>query len=75
MKLIVNRRNKQFCIDTTQLSSKANNTDVINALYAAIYLEFRGASENPKYKHLTYLERFNKLNEFANKWLKDRGLD
>ena len=68
------RQNNQFKIDTTKLSSKANTTQIKNALYAAVYQEFFGASENPKYKDLTLVQRINKLNEFAENWLIQRGL-
>lgn len=74
MKKYFYRQNNQFVIDSDLLSSKANTTAVINGLYAAAYLEFRGAVENPKYKDLTALEKMNKLNEFAHNWLKTRGL-
>lgn len=74
MENIIFRQNKMFCIDKDKLSSKAKNTETINALYAAIYTEFSGASKNEQYKNLTPLERLQKVNEFANKWLSQRGL-
>jgi hypothetical protein len=74
MKQIVYRQNKLFCIDKDNLSKKALKDDIINALYGAIYTEFSGAVYNDDYKNLTSLEKLNKLNEFANKWLSDRGL-
>lgn len=74
MSQIINRRNNLFCIDEQQLSDKARNTVIINALYAAIYTEFRGAAFNKKYKDLTTKDRLQKLNEFANEWLEQRGL-
>lgn len=64
-----------FKLDRSQLSSAANKDATVNALYAAIYTEFRGASTNPKYKHLTNLERIDKVNEFVDEWLSKRGLE
>lgn len=75
MKQIIIRKNKKFIIDEEQLKPQAKKTDVCNALYSAIYQEFLGASENPKYKDLTLIDRFNKVNEFALMWLKKRGLE
>lgn len=75
MKQIVYRKNHKFYIDIDELSPKAKSTQVCNALYAAIYAEFMGADQNPKYSGMTYLDRFNKVNEFANNWLKERGLN
>jgi hypothetical protein len=75
MENIVIRRNRQFIIDSSKLKPEANRTDVINGLYAAIYDEFKGASKNKVYMKLTPLELIKKLNEFAYKWLKDRGFN
>lgn len=47
--------------------------EVYNALYAAIYTEFQGASNNPNYKDLTNLDRLEQINTFAFNWLKQRG--
>lgn len=74
MKRYFYRQTNQFVLDKTQLSSSAQRTENMNALYAAVYTEFFGASENPKYMKLTPFERINKLNEFAGQWLKDKGL-
>jgi len=71
---LVYRNNRLFCIDQQQLPPKARGSDTIMALYAAIYLEFRGADKNHKYKNLTYEQRLNKLNEFAWNWLEERRL-
>lgn len=68
------RKDNQFVINSKLLSERANTPTVINALYAAVYLEFRGAVDNPKYKDLNTLEKMQKLNEFAHNWLKTRGL-
>ena len=74
METIIIRKNKLFCIDKSKLSQKACKEDILNALYAAIYNEFSGANYNDDYKNLTALEKLNKVNEFAHKWLSDRGL-
>ena len=63
-----------FCIDTSQLSANANKTPVINALYASIYDEFKGAATNPIYKGSNPKQMLDKVNEFAYNWLKTRGL-
>ena len=70
---IFNHYNGRLVIDDNSLNPAAQNTMVKNALYAAIYSEFLGANKNEKYKKLNTLQRFNKLNEFATQWLKDRG--
>lgn len=72
---LVYRQNRLFKIDTEQLPKKANNTAVINNLYADIYTEFSGANENSKYSNMTYLQRIEAVNAFALKWLEDRGLN
>lgn len=74
MKTIIFRRGRMFCIDNSQLSSKANKTPIINALYASIYDEFKGAATNPSYKGLNPKQMLDKVNEFANEWLQSRGL-
>ena len=70
---VILRKNKLFMINQEVLKPSARKPDLINALYAEIYIEFSGANYNPSYEKLTNLERFNKLNEFANAWLKTRG--
>lgn len=75
MKKYFYRQTNQFVLDKTQLGSEAQLVDNMNALYAAVYEEFFGATENPKYKNLTPLQKFQKLNEYAYKWLKERGLE
>ena len=72
-KPLVMRNNRMFVLDDTQLPESANNTPTKNALYADIYMEFRGASKNPKYKNLTYQQRMEVLNTFAQDWLRLRG--
>lgn len=74
MEKIIYRKNKMFCIDKSKLKPEAQRTDVITALYAAIYTEFSGAINNQDYMYLTSLQRFDKLNEFAVDWLTKRGL-
>lgn len=74
MKQIIYRKNKMFMIDKEQLKAEARRDDIYNALYAAIYLEFQGASKNQNYSKLTNLERFNQVNTFAYNWLLTRGL-
>ena len=74
MENVVYRKNKMFCIDKSKLKPEARKNDIIVALYAAIYTEFSGAMNKAEYKDLTSLDRFSKLNEFANKWLSERGL-
>jgi hypothetical protein len=74
MEKLIYRKNKMFCIDKSKLKPEAQATDVISALYAAIYSEFSGAMYNSDYKDLSNLERFEKVNEFAVDWLTKRGL-
>lgn len=74
MENIIYRKNKMFCIATDKLSKKANKPDVLLALYSAIYTEFSGANYNLEYKNLTSLEKLDKVNQFANQWLSERGL-
>lgn len=74
MNNIIYRKNKMFIIDKSKLKPKAQKEDVYQALYAAIYQEFSGASYNQDYLNLTPLEKMNKLNDFAWKWLEQRGL-
>jgi hypothetical protein len=63
-----------FKIDNEYIKPEHRTSSVINSLYAAVYDEFRGASRNEKYKDLTYEQRMAKLNQFAEKWLRDKGL-
>lgn len=72
-KLIVHR-NKMFIIDKAKLKPASRKEDIYQALYAAIYIEFSGAQYNKDYSELDYIARLNKLNEFAWKWLEERGL-
>lgn len=74
MKQIILRKNKLFVINKDELKPHAKKDEIYNALYAAIYTEFKGASENPDYEKLTNLEKLNKINTYAYEWLKTRGL-
>lgn len=74
MDQLIYRQNKMFCIDKDLLKPAARKDDVCNALYAAIYTEFSGAVYNADYKDLSNLQRLEKINEFAWKWLEQRGL-
>lgn len=71
---IINKKRGMFVIDETTLKPSARTVNIKNALYLAVNTEFFGASENPKYKKLTISNRFKALNDFAEKWLQDRGL-
>jgi hypothetical protein len=71
---IVYREGNYFKIDKKLLPKKSQTLEVINGLYAAIYDEFKGAVDNPKYQNLSYFEKMNKLNEFAEDWLRKRNL-
>ena len=70
---VISKRSGYFVINESCLTVEARTPAIKNALYADVYVEFLGAVENPKYKDFTILERFNKLNEFATSWLKNRG--
>ena len=62
-----------FVVDKSQLkTTKVEET--CNALYAAIYTEFMGAVENPTYKDKNNSEKLELINNYANNWLKSRGL-
>lgn len=74
MQEFIKYKNNRFVVVRKNLSESANKTDIINSLYLAIYQEFFGASENPKYKNLSVLDRLSKVNEFANDWLSKKGL-
>lgn len=74
MSNIVVRKNRMFVIDKSQLKAKAKKDDVCNALYSAIYLEFAGASKNPRYQGMDAKSMLEAVNGFAFSWLKERGL-
>ena len=71
---IFKKDGRYFQIDESMLPEEARKNSVLNGLYAAVYTEFKGAVENPQYKNLDPRQRFAKLNEFAENWLKMRGL-
>lgn len=75
MKQYIQRRNSMFRIDRKQLSSEANKDRTVNALYGAIYIEYKGAATNPKYKDMTNLQKINSMNNFVLNWLSKRGLE
>lgn len=75
MRQLVKYKNNRFVIIRNNLNEQENKTDIINLLYLAMYKEFFGASENPKYKNLNVLDRLVKINEFANNWLDKKGLN
>lgn len=70
---IVYRKNKLFCINRDALPKSAQREDVIQALYAVISVEFRGAEENDKYRGLSFDSKMKLLNEFVKNWLTIRG--
>lgn len=76
MKNLVMRRNNQFIIDKDFIKIKTGTSkdEISTALYAEIYLEFRGANTHREYSKLTNVERLQALNSFAKDWLKQRGL-
>ena len=71
--MLVSRKNHRFIIDKSLIKAPGRVDEVCTALYAEIYLEFRGASNNPRYCDLNYIDRLQALNSFAEKWLKERG--
>jgi len=74
MKTIIVRKNRLFTIDRSVLKEEAKRDDICNALYAAVYLEFIGASKNPTYRDKTPKDLLLEVNKFANKWLQKKGL-
>lgn len=74
MKKLVSRRNNRFIIDRSFIKDGINKDDICNALYAEIYLEFRGANKHHDYSKLSNLQRFKAINDFAQNWLQTRGL-
>lgn len=71
---LINHKNNLFVVDKAQLKPEARKPAIINALYAAIYSEFKGAAKHPSYRNLTASERLQAVNNFADVWLKERGL-
>lgn len=74
MKKLIGRRNNRFVIDHSFIRDGVNKDEISTALYAEIYLEFRGANKHRAYSKLSNLERFEAINNFAKDWLEKRGL-
>jgi len=68
------RNNHTFLIDKSKLKLEAQSIEICNALYEAVYNEFAGAVYNSNYNKLNSLEKLNKMNIFAENWLKSKGL-
>lgn len=73
MRTLVYRQNNMFKLDDAQLPTKAKDVIIKNALYADIYAEFLGAQYNAKYSSMNLIQRMQAVNDFASKWLKDKG--
>ena len=71
---IINRKNNLFVVDKSLLNNIGKRSENINALYAVIYDEFFGASENKKYSSLTNSQRIQALNDFATDWLRKNNM-
>lgn len=74
MKQYFNRYNHKFVLDSEQLKPEARSVEITNGLYSAVYEEFSGAVYNRKYKDMSVQQKLNCMNEFADNWLKARGL-
>lgn len=72
-KSLIYRQNRLFKIDVEQLPKKAKTSAIINSLYIAIYKEFCDAAISEKYNKLSYLQKMEAVNQFAQKWLEDKG--
>lgn len=70
---LIYRQNLKFYINESMLKPQFRRVEVINGLYAAIYDEFKGAIHNEKYSNLTPIEKIQRVNQFAEDWLKTRG--
>jgi hypothetical protein len=75
MQNLVMRQNKRFIINKNYVKKVSGSSidEVCTALYAEMYLEFRGANTNREYSKLTNIERLEAINNFAKDWLKQRG--
>lgn len=69
------KRGARIVLNKEALSEEAQTTEIMNALYAAIYIEFSGATKSPKYSEMTLKDKISAVNDFAFNWLKERGLD
>lgn len=72
-KPLIYRQNNLFKINIEQLPLSARRSDIINTLYAYLYLEFRGAEYSEKYANMTYVERMEAVNQYAREWLNKKG--
>lgn len=72
-KTLIYRKNLKFYINESKIKPQFRKVDVINALYGAIYEEFKGAIHNSKYVNMTPVEKIQQVNIFAEDWLKKRG--
>lgn len=70
---VVIRKNRLFCIDEKVLPVAANKTPLKGSLYAAIHEQFKGAAFTDSYKNMTVQDRIKAINDFAWKWLEERG--
>jgi hypothetical protein len=70
---LIYRDNRFFKIDESQLPAKAKASSITNALYADIYVEFVDAQLNQKYSNMDLKQRMQAVNDFARKWLQDKG--
>lgn len=73
-KPLIYRQGRMFRINGELLSSKANNSQIKNALYMSLHSEFAGAINSEKYRHLTNEQKMQKMNEYAENWLKRNNL-
>jgi hypothetical protein len=70
---LIYRQGRLFKVNRSKLPVSANNSEVVEDLFVAIYREFQGADTNVKYKNLTYQVRIEMLNNFAKDWLSKKG--
>lgn len=73
MRTLVYRQNHMFKLDDAQLPVKARGNAVKNALYADIYVEFLDAQTSDKYAKMDLVQRMQAVNDYAHKWLTDKG--
>lgn len=70
---LVYRQDRMFKINDEALPAGARTLEVKQKLFVALFREFRGASENDKYKKMSYQERIEILNQYARDWLTKQG--
>lgn len=73
MNTLIYRQGRMFRINDKLLPDSANNMEVKQKLFVALFREFQGASKNDKYKDMSYQQRIESLNEFAAAWLTKQG--